>query len=113
MARPDGALVTGQRLTLMFAGPEERQAEVAQLIAAVGFEPHWVGHVRYSRNLEVRRDEGCVLVSGPGAGAIAASAHQCDGCGGTAVQLRQRHPLAGCCGRVSRALLCHDAAGAG
>lgn len=54
MARPDGALVTGQRLTCVFAGPVEHQAEVAQLIEAVGLEPHWVGEVRYSRNLEVR-----------------------------------------------------------
>ena len=45
--------MTGQRLSLMYAGPEERQAQAAELIAAVGFEPQWVGHVRYARNLEV------------------------------------------------------------
>jgi len=52
MAHPEGSLVTGQRLTLMYAGAEERAAEAGALIAAVGFDPHWVGHVRYARNLE-------------------------------------------------------------
>lgn len=53
MAAPDGSRVTGQRLTLMFAGPAERQADAAAVIEAVGFQPEWVGHVRYARNLEV------------------------------------------------------------
>ena len=52
MAHPDGSLVTGQRLTLLFAGSAARQAEAAALIRTVGFLPHWVGHVRYARNLE-------------------------------------------------------------
>lgn len=53
MAAPDGSLVAGQRLTLMFAGPEERRADAAAVVEAVGFQPEWVGHVRYARNLEV------------------------------------------------------------
>ena len=52
MARPDGALVTGTRMSLPFAGAPQRQRDVAALIEAVGFEAHWVGHVRYARNLE-------------------------------------------------------------
>ncbi|KAL4430937.1 hypothetical protein ABPG75_006193 [Micractinium tetrahymenae] len=52
MAAPDAKLVTGQRLTLMYAGAEERARDVGELIAAVGFEPQYVGHIRYARNLE-------------------------------------------------------------
>jgi predicted dinucleotide-binding enzyme len=66
MARPDGALVTGQRLTLRCAGTAEHQAEVALLIEAVGFEPHWVGGLRYSRNLEALAELYIHLGSGTG-----------------------------------------------
>lgn len=66
MARPDGALVTGQRLTLMFAGAAERQAQVAALVEAVGFEAHWVGHVRYARNLEALAGAGAGWAGGCG-----------------------------------------------
>lgn len=65
MAAPDGSLVNGQRLTLMFAGPEERRADAAAVIAAVGFQPEWVGHVRHARNLEVgATHSGCTEPAG-------------------------------------------------
>lgn len=52
MAAPDGELVTQQRLTLMYAGAEERAKQAGDLISAVGFEPQYVGHIRHARNLE-------------------------------------------------------------
>lgn len=82
MARPDGALVTGQHLSLMFAGPAERQAQAAELIEAVGFEPQWVGHVRYARNLEVR---GLTLVRAALPPASLGAEHACDRPAGAAM----------------------------
>lgn len=40
----------------MFAGPADEQpkAMVAALIADAGFEPVYIGPIRYARNLEVR-----------------------------------------------------------
>ncbi len=46
MAHPDGELITGERLTMMFAGPAERRDTCAQIIEAVGFLPEYVGPIR-------------------------------------------------------------------
>eukprot|EP00887_Chlorella_sp_A99_P005451 scaffold1.g5451.t1 len=53
LAHPDGTRVTGQRLTMLFAGAPERQDVAARVIELVGFIPVYVGHIRYARHLEV------------------------------------------------------------
>lgn len=52
MDHADGSHITGQQLTMMFAGGPDRRAEVEEVIAAVGFKPVYVGPIRYARNLE-------------------------------------------------------------
>jgi predicted dinucleotide-binding enzyme len=44
----------GQRLTILFAGPDNKVKKevVEDVIAGVGFEPAYVGPIRYARNLE-------------------------------------------------------------
>jgi len=44
----------GQRLTMLFAGSDNKAKRevVEDIIAAVGFEPAYVGPIRYARNLE-------------------------------------------------------------
>jgi 8-hydroxy-5-deazaflavin:NADPH oxidoreductase len=46
MAKPEG-------IQMMFAGPDNDAKKVAEaIVAAVGFQPLYVGPIRYSRNLE-------------------------------------------------------------
>jgi len=57
MANPDGNLIpdfdgSKKPLTMLFAGDKEKEETVAQLISAVGFQPRYVGPIRYARNLE-------------------------------------------------------------
>lgn len=52
MLVPDGSTVTGEQLTMLFAGPKEKEAKAAAVIAGVGFKPVYVGPIRYARNLE-------------------------------------------------------------
>eukprot|EP00775_Hariotina_reticulata_P004733 gene4733-4983_t len=51
MLQPD---VLGTPISLMFAGPDDPSAkeQVAAIIKEVGFEPFYVGPIRYARNLE-------------------------------------------------------------
>jgi predicted dinucleotide-binding enzyme len=52
MLQPDAL---GHPISMMFAGPAgPGREQVAELIADVGFEPVYVGPIRYARNLEVR-----------------------------------------------------------
>lgn len=39
---------------MLYAGGPERKEEAAEFIKAVGWEPMYVGPIRYARNLEVR-----------------------------------------------------------
>ena len=54
-AAVESALLPNQgKLTMLFAGSEDENAKkvVADVIEGVGFEPCYVGPIRYSRNLE-------------------------------------------------------------
>jgi hypothetical protein len=46
MQHPDGELITGERLTVLFAGPTEHQEKCAEIVEAVGFIPEYVGPIR-------------------------------------------------------------------
>lgn len=51
MQQPDAL---GQPISMMFAGPAgPGREQVADVISDVGFEPVYVGPIRYARNLEV------------------------------------------------------------
>jgi predicted dinucleotide-binding enzyme len=51
MKQPDAL---GRPISMMFAGPAgQGRDQVAELISDVGFEPVYVGPIRYARNLEV------------------------------------------------------------
>ncbi|CAE7752532.1 unnamed protein product, partial [Symbiodinium microadriaticum] len=58
MAHPDGSQIPGynfsQRgpLKMLFCGPVEHHHVAAEVIAAVGFSPQYIGPIRYARNLE-------------------------------------------------------------
>ncbi|GLI68955.1 hypothetical protein VaNZ11_013482 [Volvox africanus] len=52
MERADGSGITGQQLTMMFAGGPDQKELVEEVIAATGFIPVYVGPIRYARNLE-------------------------------------------------------------
>ncbi|GFR41283.1 hypothetical protein Agub_g1798 [Astrephomene gubernaculifera] len=52
MDHADGSLLTGQQLTMMFAGGPQGRELVEEVIAAVGFKPEYLGPIRYARNLE-------------------------------------------------------------
>ena len=39
MPVPDGSDITGEQLTMLFAGPAEHEAAVADVISGVGFVP--------------------------------------------------------------------------
>ncbi|KAG2499275.1 hypothetical protein HYH03_002853 [Edaphochlamys debaryana] len=56
--------------TLMFAGGPERQDEVEAVIKAAGYDPQYVGPIRYARNLESLA-ELYVHLGVPGAGTSA------------------------------------------
>ncbi|KAI8473334.1 MAG: hypothetical protein J3K34DRAFT_411055 [Monoraphidium minutum] len=49
-----GAAVAAERgpITMLFAGAPERKDAVAEVITDVGFDPRYVGPIRYARNLE-------------------------------------------------------------
>jgi 8-hydroxy-5-deazaflavin:NADPH oxidoreductase len=49
-----GDFLPGQRLTMMFAGSDDKMKRevVEDVIAGVGFEPAYIGPIRYARNLE-------------------------------------------------------------
>ncbi|KAL4418746.1 hypothetical protein ABPG77_006419 [Micractinium sp. CCAP 211/92] len=72
MAAPAGKLVNRRRLTLMYAGAEERAQQAGDLISAVGFEPQYVGHIRHARNLEALAELYIHLGAGVGGGHWAA-----------------------------------------
>ncbi len=44
--------INGQKLTMLYAGPDDQQELVGQVVAGVGFIPEYVGPIRYARNLE-------------------------------------------------------------
>ncbi len=58
LGNPDGSQITGGRdsslgpLKMLFCGSADRHEQAAQVIAGVGFQPLYVGPIRYSRNLE-------------------------------------------------------------
>jgi len=54
MAAAADFLPGGQRLTMLFAGSDDKSKReiVEDVIAGVGFEPVYVGPIRYARNLE-------------------------------------------------------------
>ena len=43
---------TGQRLTMLIAGPKDKRQVAERIVELVGFEPCYVGPIRYARNLE-------------------------------------------------------------
>lgn len=43
---PDGELITGERLTLLFAGDPDHKEKCQQIIEDVGFIPQYVGPIR-------------------------------------------------------------------
>ncbi|KIZ01607.1 hypothetical protein MNEG_6352 [Monoraphidium neglectum] len=57
---PQGAAVFGGEaaaiergpITMLYAGAEEKRAVAAAIISDVGFDPRYVGPIRYARNLE-------------------------------------------------------------
>ncbi|KAG2499286.1 hypothetical protein HYH03_002864 [Edaphochlamys debaryana] len=67
MSHPDGSLITGQQLSMLFCGGPERLEEVEEVISAVGFDPAYVGPIRYARNLEAMA-ELWLHLGVPGAG---------------------------------------------
>ncbi|GAB4817922.1 hypothetical protein N2152v2_004968 [Parachlorella kessleri] len=66
MAHPNGELIAGKRLSMMFAGPAEYHGKCAEIVEAVGFIPEWVGPIRYARNLEAVAELYVHLGSGIG-----------------------------------------------
>lgn len=52
MDDPEGTKLTGQRLTMMYAGAAEKRGTVEKVITDVGFIPEYCGPIRYARNLE-------------------------------------------------------------
>jgi hypothetical protein len=57
LANPNGSMISGYDVTrgplsMFFAGSLDRKDQAAAVIQAVGFKPHYVGSIRYSRNLE-------------------------------------------------------------
>lgn len=55
MAAADGHSMpgfTGHRLTMLIAGPKEKKEVAEHVVELVGFEPCYVGPIRYARNLE-------------------------------------------------------------
>ncbi|KAH7617218.1 hypothetical protein Ndes2526B_g07811 [Nannochloris sp. 'desiccata'] len=54
MDKASDFLPDGQRLTMLFAGSDDKvkRGVVEDVIAGVGFEPAYVGPIRYARNLE-------------------------------------------------------------
>ena len=58
LANPDGRTIGSGvgPLTMMYAGPADQQQQkvVEEVVLGVGFEPQYVGPIRYARNLEVR-----------------------------------------------------------
>ena len=58
LGHPDGSQIPGYDfssrgpLKMLFCGPAEQQEVAAEIIAAVGFAPQYVGPIRYARNLE-------------------------------------------------------------
>ncbi|EFN57935.1 expressed protein [Chlorella variabilis] len=67
MTAPDGSLINGQQLTMLFAGPAEKKDAVAAVVAGAGFQPRYVGPIRYARNLDAIA-ELWIHLSIPGAG---------------------------------------------
>ncbi|KAL4423168.1 hypothetical protein ABPG77_007821 [Micractinium sp. CCAP 211/92] len=67
LGAPDGSLIGGQQLTMLFAGPAERRGEAEAVITGVGFAPKYVGPIRYARNLDAIA-ELWIHLSIPGAG---------------------------------------------
>ena len=55
MAAADGRSMpgfTGHRLTMLIAGPKEKKEVAERVVDLAGFEPCYVGPIRYARNLE-------------------------------------------------------------
>ncbi|GIL99382.1 hypothetical protein Vretimale_4555, partial [Volvox reticuliferus] len=52
MEHADGSGITGEQLTMMFAGGPDHKGLVEEVIADTGFKPVYVGPIRYARNLE-------------------------------------------------------------
>ena len=52
MGHGDGSQVTGEQLSMLFCGPEDKKEVVEEIITGVGFIPEYVGGIRYARNLE-------------------------------------------------------------
>lgn len=54
MTLGDGSAITGEQLTMLYAGGPAEKDKVEEFISAVGFLPCYVGPIRFARNLEVR-----------------------------------------------------------
>ncbi|KXZ42074.1 hypothetical protein GPECTOR_210g417 [Gonium pectorale] len=52
MAKPDGSAISGEQLTMLFAGGPAGRGAAEEVVAAAGFKPAYVGPIRYARNLE-------------------------------------------------------------
>ncbi|CAD7704354.1 unnamed protein product [Ostreobium quekettii] len=52
MHAPDGSAINGQQLAMLYAGAPEKKDVAEELVRASGFEPAYVGPIRYARNLE-------------------------------------------------------------
>ena len=54
MAKPDGSLLTGEQLTMLYCGDEgeEPKGIAEDIIRRTGFAPVFAGSIRYARNLE-------------------------------------------------------------
>jgi hypothetical protein len=46
-------VAAGVPLTMLVAGPPEKKGDAMTVVAAAGFDPKFVGPIRYARNLEV------------------------------------------------------------
>ena len=57
LGAPDGSLITGEQLTMLYAGSQKAQKQAEEIIAEGGFKPYYVGPIRYARNLEVSADK--------------------------------------------------------
>lgn len=53
MVHPDGSLISGEQLVMMYAGAAEKKDIAAKLVEDSGFIPAYVGPIRFARNLEV------------------------------------------------------------
>ncbi|PNH05802.1 Metalloreductase STEAP3 [Tetrabaena socialis] len=67
MSHADGSAITGQQLTMLFAGGPAQREAAEEVISAVGFKPEYVGPIRYARNLEAIA-ELWIHLSVPGVG---------------------------------------------